>query len=38
MYDYTTKEKLKITLGAVCALIIVGWMFVLWVPILSATR
>jgi hypothetical protein len=34
MRDYTTKEKLKIIAGAICALVIVGWLAVLWVPIL----
>jgi hypothetical protein len=38
MRDYTTKETLKITAGAVCALIIVGWLAVFWVPILSTIR
>jgi hypothetical protein len=38
MRDYTTKEKLKITAGAVCALVIVGWLVVVWVPILSTIR
>ena len=32
MRDYTTKEKLKIIAGAICALVIVGWSAVLWVP------
>jgi hypothetical protein len=35
MDDYTTKEKLKIAAGAVCALVIVGWLVVLRVPMLS---
>jgi hypothetical protein len=29
MRDYTTKEKLKITAGAVAALVVVGWLVVL---------
>jgi len=34
MRDHTTKETLKIIAGAICALVIVGWLAVLWVPIL----
>jgi hypothetical protein len=34
MRDYTTKEKLKIIAGPICALVIVSWFAVLWVPIL----
>lgn len=29
MYDYTSKEKAKITAGAVTALVIVGWLAVI---------
>jgi len=36
MHDYTTKEKLKVTAGAVTALIIVGWLIVLAIASLSA--
>jgi hypothetical protein len=36
MRDYTTKEKVKITAGAVTALIIVGWLVVLALAFLSA--
>ena len=35
MRGYTTKEKLKITVGAVAALVIVGWAVVLAVTFLS---
>jgi hypothetical protein len=35
MRDYTTKEKLKITAGAVASLVIVGWLIVLAIAILS---
>jgi hypothetical protein len=35
MRDYTTKEKLKITAGAVVSLVIVGWIVVLAVIFLS---
>jgi hypothetical protein len=38
MRDYTMKETLKIIAGAVCALVIVGWLVVLWVPILSTLK
>jgi succinate dehydrogenase hydrophobic anchor subunit len=38
MHDYTTKEKLKITAGAVCALVIVGWLAVFALAILSTLR
>jgi hypothetical protein len=33
---YTSKEKAKITAGAVAALVIVGWMVVLALAFLSA--
>jgi hypothetical protein len=35
MRDYTTKEKLKITAGAVAALVVVGWLIVLAIVFLS---
>jgi hypothetical protein len=35
MRAYTTKEKLKITAGAVSALVIVGWIVVLAIIFLS---
>jgi hypothetical protein len=35
MRDYTTKEKLKVTAGAVASLVIVGWLIVLAIAILS---
>jgi hypothetical protein len=35
MRDYTTKEKLKITAGAVASLVIVGWLIVLAIVFLS---
>jgi hypothetical protein len=35
MRGYTTKEKLKITAGAVCALVIAGWLVVLAIVFLS---
>jgi hypothetical protein len=35
MRAYTTKEKLKITAGAVSALVIVGWIVVLAIVFLS---
>jgi hypothetical protein len=35
MRDYTTKEKLRITAGAVTSLIIVGWAVVLAIVFLS---
>jgi len=38
MRDYTMKEILKIIVGAVCALVIVGWVIVFWVPMLSTLR
>lgn len=36
MRAYNTKEKVKITVGAVAALVIVGWIFVLAIASLSA--
>jgi len=36
MRGYTTKEKTKITAGAVAALVIVGWLLVLAIAFLSA--
>jgi len=36
MHDYTTKEKLKVTAGAVTALIMTGWLVVLAIASLSA--
>jgi hypothetical protein len=36
MRPYTTKEKLKITAGAVTALVITGWLAVLALAFLSA--
>jgi hypothetical protein len=36
MRPYTTKEKLKLTAGAVASLIIVGWVAVLAIAFLSA--
>ena len=35
MRDYTTKEKPRITTGAVASLIIVGWLVVLAIAFLS---
>jgi hypothetical protein len=35
MRAYTTKEKLKITAGAVASLVIVGWLVVLAMVFLS---
>ena len=35
MRGYTTREKLKITAGAVTSLVIVGWIVVLAVAFLS---
>jgi hypothetical protein len=35
MRDYTTKEKLKITAGAVASLVVVGWLIVLAIVFLS---
>ena len=36
MGDYTTREKLKITAGAVSALVIVAWLAVLAIAFLAA--
>ena len=36
MRGYTTKEKLKITAGAVSALVIVGWLAVFALALMSA--
>jgi hypothetical protein len=36
MRPYTTKEKLKLTAGAVASLIIVGWVAVFAIAFLSA--
>jgi hypothetical protein len=36
MRDYTSKEKAKITAGAVAALVIVGWLAVFALALLSA--
>lgn len=36
MRGYTTKEKLKITAGAVASIVIVGWLFFLAIAILAA--
>lgn len=35
MYDYTPKEKAKITAGAIAALVIVGWLAVVALAIMS---
>jgi hypothetical protein len=35
MRGYTTKEKVKITAGAVAAVVIVGWLVVLAIVLLS---
>jgi hypothetical protein len=35
MGDYTTKDRLKITAGAVTALVIVGWLLFLALAVLS---
>jgi hypothetical protein len=34
--DYTTKEKVKISAGAVAALVITGWLVVLAIAFMSA--
>ncbi|WP_074815557.1 MULTISPECIES: hypothetical protein [Bradyrhizobium] len=34
--DYTLKEKARITVGAVAALVIVGWLAVIAVALMSA--
>jgi len=36
MRGYTLKEKLKITAGAVTALVIVAWLFIIVLAMLSA--
>jgi hypothetical protein len=36
MRGYTTKEKAKITAGAVTSLVIVGWLVVLAIALLSS--
>jgi hypothetical protein len=36
MRDYTLKEKARITVGAVAALVIVGWLAVIAVALMSA--
>jgi hypothetical protein len=36
MGDYTTREKLKITAGAISALVIVTWLAVLTIAFLAA--
>jgi hypothetical protein len=36
MRDYTLKEKPRITVGAVAALVIVGWLAVIAVAVMSA--
>jgi hypothetical protein len=36
MRGYTVKERLKITAGAIAALVIVGWLLFLALAILSA--
>jgi hypothetical protein len=36
MHGYTLKEKLRITAGAVTALVIVAWLFVIVLAMLSA--
>jgi hypothetical protein len=36
MRDYTTREKLKITAGAISALVIVAWLAVLTIAFLAA--
>ncbi len=36
MRDYTLKEKARITVGAVTALVIVGWLAVVAVALMSA--
>jgi hypothetical protein len=35
MRDYTTKEKIRITAGAVVALVVVGWLVALAIASLS---
>jgi succinate dehydrogenase hydrophobic anchor subunit len=36
MSDYSTKEKARITVGAIASLVIVGWLVVLAIAVLSA--
>jgi hypothetical protein len=36
MHETTTKQKLRITAGAICALVIVGWLVALAIASLSA--
>ncbi|MBX9646684.1 MAG: hypothetical protein K2X57_06480 [Xanthobacteraceae bacterium] len=36
MRDYTLKEKARITVGAVAALVIVGWLAVIAMAVMSA--
>jgi hypothetical protein len=36
MRDYTLKEKARITVGAVAALVIVGWFAVIVLAVMSA--
>jgi hypothetical protein len=35
MRGYTTKEKLKVTAGAVAAVVVVGWLVVLAIVLMS---
>jgi hypothetical protein len=35
MRDYTAREKIKITAGAVASLVVVGWLVALAIAILS---
>jgi hypothetical protein len=36
MRGYTTKEKVRITVGAVAALVVVGWLVALGIAFMSA--
>jgi hypothetical protein len=36
MHETTTKQKLRIMVGAVCALLVVGWLVALAIATLSA--
>jgi hypothetical protein len=36
MRGYTTKEKVRITVGAVASLVVVGWLVVLGIAFMSA--
>jgi hypothetical protein len=36
MRSYTTKEKVRITVGAVAALVVVGWLVALGIAFMSA--